>query len=600
MIDANGWIDTSHGFAGPVWVGIEGRQDWVYSRSLRQFLFLPAAHVYSTGGWAYTQNLQALNFSNPNPEHSWHFSTALNNWIFLPKPIEEETDRNSWFFIPLIANSAPVELAPIRIGPHAKADFNETNPEQRYKQAFRISPDDIARFADFDEGIVMSRDENGVTFRSTVTTDTPPAERNRFIRIGYRSGTGLLDFTALAGIAGKIGLDIEGDIDLSETTNGLHVRIKRDSTNVAAFVIHRAGEVANDLLFQPYLNNPSDNAFLEITLPWQGIITLRNIHIYMETEVTGFAGMAERITGGSGSTPANTHTVSNAAEFATALNAVRISDGPSTIYVDGPVTYEDWVAATGNTRREAGIGREVSDLSIVGLGNNALFDGLGIAFQGRNFIIRNVTIRNVLGRDAISINDGRDVIIEHCTLHTEPLTVNFNKDKYDELISVKNNAQNVIVRWNHLYDSHKTILVGSNDGDEALPDRRMIIHHNWFSNSGTRLPLYRGGHAHIYNNYFQNIETAVNARTGSKLVIENNYFENVGRSIGYWYDDINPSGHWQVSGNIFVQSFNDTPTSSTLQIPFEASYFYQLDQAEDIPALVTAHAGAGRPPLPEE
>jgi pectate lyase len=54
------------------------------------------------------------------------------------------------------------------------------------------------------------------------------------------------------------------------------------------------------------------------------------------------------------------------------------------------------------------------------------------------------------------------------------------------------------------------------------------MHHNYFKNCNSRLPLFRGGSAHIFNNYYQDIvETAINSRIGACIQIENNYFSNV-------------------------------------------------------------------------
>ena len=134
-------------------------------------------------------------------------------------------------------------------------------------------------------------------------------------------------------------------------------------------------------------------------------------------------------------------------------------------------------------------------------------------------------------------------MIDHCTLYNEPLDVNKDKNKYDELISIKNDTEYVILSWNHIYNSHKTILIGSNDGEDAQPDRKVIMHHNLIENCNSRLPLFRGGHGHIYNNYYRNCDgSGINCRTGSKILIENNYFENVSGPIGFWFDDVNPGG----------------------------------------------------------
>jgi pectate lyase len=232
-------------------------------------------------------------------------------------------------------------------------------------------------------------------------------------------------------------------------------------------------------------------------------------------------------------------------------------------------------------------------MSIIGVGTSGLFDGVGILVQGENVIIQNLTMRYVLARDAIQVNNGRYVKIDHCTLYNESFDINPDKDKFDELISIKNNASHVIVSWNEIYNSHKTILVGSNDEVDALPDRKVIFHHNWFHDTGSRHPLYRGGHAHVYNNYYQRVHSAIDVRTNAKVLIENNHFEDVRGSIGYSSDY---SGGIEVRGNHYIRVGGTIRTQSTLDIQFAGEYVYTLDPVEAVPDIVRAGAGVGKLP----
>ena len=444
---------------------------------------------------------------------------------------------------------------------------------------------------DVDSSIQVTRGADGITFKNTLTF--PGGAANRYVRIGRYKGTGYMDFEALRNISGYSGVVVHADVDLTSTTNGFYVRMKQGDTEVAAYTRLSAGVLENDMLLEPYLTNQADDAYIEITLPWQGQITIKDIYLYMDSKVRGFDTMEALITGGAGALPENVHTVTNAAEFVAALAAVRAAGAPSIINVAGTVSYEDWVAA-GQNGREASISSSMRDLSIIGVGTQGLLDGVGLAVQGENVIIQNLTVRYVLARDAIQVNNGRYVKIDHCTLYNEPFNINPDKDKFDELISIKNDAMYVIVSWNEIYNTHKTILVGSNDGVDALPDRKVIFHHNWFHDGGSRHPLYRGGYAHVYNNYFEDISSAINVRTNAKMLIENNYFSNVDGAIGYWFDTTNPAGGYEVNNNIFVNVGGDKPTTSTIDIVFDGDYQYTLDAVGDVPAIVTAGAGVGK------
>lgn len=589
VISETGWVYTNDAFLGWIWVGYEGEQEWVYSLGLDTYLYLPAHHVTENGAWAYAINLDELNLDDSlAEEYGWLYADSLGTWIYNPWYAADEA--TGWVYVWNYGDEAgsfrPDEVV---IEATHTANLDEPDLADRFAEAYRLTSADIGLLADYDLQVTMSRGPEGITFTSNALSG------NQFVRIGYHNGAGLLDLTALEGISGKVGIDVHADVDLSQTTNGFYVRLKSGENDAGTNTRLSGGVVETDQLLHSYANNSVEQGYIEVTIPWQGSVTIKDIYLYMESEVTGFADMAERITGGQGATEANTHTVTNAEELSAALTAVRENGGePSIINVAGTITYDDWVEVTGNSARQIQPGSDVENLSIIGVGNDGVFDGIGFEIHGHNTILQNLTIREVLGRDAITVNNGTYVLIDHNTLHNEPFEVNDDKDKFDEVISIKNNAQNVIVSWNHIYDSHKTILVGSNDEEEALPDRKLIMHHNWIERAGSRVPLYRGGHAHIYNNYLHDVDSAVNARTKSKLLIENNYFEDVRRAIGYYFDDVNPSGLWEVHGNIYDGGDVDQPTDSTIDITFEEAYEYELDETEDVPAIVMAGAGAGK------
>lgn len=589
-ISETGWVHTGDEFLGWVWAGTGGDQNWIFSLNLEDYLYLPAHYLTSYGTWAYTREFAKFEAEASPFADGWFESKSLGGWLYA-SPSTSQSARG-WIYLWNTNGMTPLRPADILLSSSHTANFEASSVEETYQDAKRISPAHIARFADYDEDIEMTTGPEGVTF--TNTNRFAGANPNRFIRIGFHNESGYFDLTELENVTGKIGIDVHADVDMTETTNGFYVRVKRDDEEIAAYDRLPGGVLEEDIVLETYMTNYENNGYVEITLPWQASITIKNIYLYMENEIKGFADMEETITGGAGATAENTHTVTNATEFAAALQTAEQDEGaPTIINVDGTITYEDWVDAGQGDEREAQINEAMSNISIIGVGENGVFDGLGMKLQGRNILIQNLTLRYVLGRDALQVNDAQYVMIDHCTLHNEPMEENSDKDKFDELISIKNNAQHVIVSWNHLYDSHKTILVGSNDEVDALPDRRVIFHHNWFQDSGSRHPLFRGGHAHIYNNYYQNIDSGINVRTNSKILIENNYFENMGGAIGYWFDPSNPAGLYELNGNIFDNVDGDKPTESTVDMTFEEDYDYTLDPAEDVPTIIMDGSGAG-------
>ena len=586
-VHEEGWTFGAERFLGWIWVGEETGSGWIYSLAVGDYLYLPENHLSLWGGWAYFPSLAKAGLLDGGSADGWYYATPLKTWTYSPEAVSGA--ERGWAFILNTGTEASRLADRISINTGHTENPEATPPGERYANAFHLDATDILMLSDADPDIVVSQAPGGVTFTSTAFRG------NSYIRIGYREDIGgLLDFNALENLSGTGWAVVRADVGLGNTTNGFYVRMKNATEDVGTSERIPGGANEEDRLLHSYLTNPEEGAFVEVTLPWQGSVTVRGVYLHMQDEVHGFADMDARITGGAGATEAHTWRVSTATELKTAIDAVSGLGEPAIIEIAGTITYADWVAASGSEARQITLGESYQDLSLVGIGDQAVFDGVGFELHGSNIVFHNLTIRYVLARDAITINNATYVRIDHCTLHNEPMEINTDKDKYDELIGIKNAAQHVILSWNHLYNSHKTILVGSNDAVDAIPDRRLIMHHNWLQDCGSRLPLYRGGYAHIYNNYFERVDSAVNVRTNSQILIENNYFKDCGGAIGYWFDTSNPAGRWEVHGNIYDNVGGNKPTTSTTDIRFAGDYTYTLHPASEVPQMVMTSAGAGR------
>lgn len=459
---------------------------------------------------------------------------------------------------------------------------SSTNPTIRYANSLKLNILDMLDAVEWDSGIVR----NGTTFTNTLTT--PGGASNRNIRIGFKNGQGIMNLTALNNSAGEVGVHLDVGIDVSQTTNGMYLALRNDGLAPSGYIsgrYHINWQDYNTLdtiipLYTTMWN--ANKAYIEITLPYNSSINIKNIYLYLETTVYGFGDMHSRITGGTGASSSNTHVVNNASQLATALNAVANANGaPSIIYINGTITHTAWGS------RVINLGKNIRNLSIIGAYNRGVLDGVGITVQGHNVIIENLTIQYVQAGDGVQVNNGTDVWIRHNTF------IDGGRDlpegqRFDEFTSVKNLTQGVIISWNRFLNGNRVLLVGSNDDMDAMPDRKVIFHHNYIENVTQRIPLYRGGHAHVYNNYFKNVNSyAVGARFNSKVRVENNYFDNVKNPIQ------GDGGLYQVSGNTFVNSTGSMPTSSTVTINFQ-NYSYQLDPTNQVPSIVSNGAGAGK------
>ncbi|MFI8287980.1 pectate lyase [Streptomyces sp. ms191] len=319
---------------------------------------------------------------------------------------------------------------------------------------------------------------------------------------------------------------------------------------------------------------------------------------------TGYATQNGGTTGGAGgqTVRATTGTAIHAA-----LCGRASSSTPITIEVEGTVNHANTAKVSGSSCNTAdGVIelKQISNVTIVGVGSGAVFDQLGIHIrESSNIIIQNVTVRNVKksgsptsnGGDAIGMESNvRNVWVDHATLEAS----GGESEGYDGLFDMKDNTQYVTLSYSILRNSGRGGLVGSSETE--LSNGFITYHHNLYENIDSRTPLLRGGIAHIYNNHYVSLnESGINSRAGARAKVDNNYFEDSKDVLGTFYTDA--AGYWQVSGNIFDNVTWSSPgtdnnpagpdpqSNTTVSIP----YAYSLDAASCVPDVVRQTAGAG-------
>lgn len=318
----------------------------------------------------------------------------------------------------------------------------------------------------------------------------------------------------------------------------------------------------------------------------------------------GYATLNGGTTGGAGG---DTVRATTGTQIHQALCNRASSSTPIIIEVEGTINHGNTSKVSGdscNTASDKIELKEISNVTIVGVGGGAVFDQLGIHLRSAsNIIIQNVTVRNVKksgspisnGGDAIGMeSDVHNVWVDHNTL----LASGGESEGYDSLIDMKADTTYVTVSYNILRNSGRGGLVGSSDSD--LGNGPVTFHHNLYENIDSRTPLLRGGTAHIYNNYYVSLnKSGINSRAGAHVRVESNYFQDSKDVLGTFYTDL--AGYWQVSGNIFdnvtwssSSSTNnpagpDPQSNTTVSIP----YSYDLDTASCVPDVVGGTAGAG-------
>jgi pectate lyase len=321
--------------------------------------------------------------------------------------------------------------------------------------------------------------------------------------------------------------------------------------------------------------------------------------------VTGYATQNGGTTGGAGG---QTVRATTGTAIHTALCTRASSSTPIIIQVEGTINHGNTTKVSGsscNTAADVIELKEISNVTIIGVGGGAVFDQLGIHIRdASNIIIQNVTVRNVKksgsplsnGGDAIGMESTvRNIWVDHVNLEAS----GGEAEGFDGLFDMKNNTQYVTLSYSVLRNSGRGGLVGSSESD--LSNGFITYHHNLYENIDSRTPLLRGGVAHIYNNHYVSLnESGINSRAGARAKVDNNYFKNSKDVLGTFYTDA--AGYWQASGNIldnvtWSSPGSDTnpagpsmPSNTTVSIP----YSYSLDGASCVPTIVSQTAGANK------
>ena len=318
---------------------------------------------------------------------------------------------------------------------------------------------------------------------------------------------------------------------------------------------------------------------------------------------TGYASLNGGTTGGAGG---QTVRATTGTQIHEALCNRASSSTPITIEVSGTINHGNTTKVSGdscNTAADKIELKEISNVTIIGVGSGAVFDQLGIHIRdASNIIVQNVVVRNVKksgsptsnGGDAIGMESTvRNVWVDHATLEAS----GGEAEGFDGLFDLKDNTQYVTLSYTILRNSGRGGLIGSSESD--LANGNITFHHNRYENIDSRTPLLRGGIAHIYNSHYVDLhESGINSRAGARARVDNNYFEDSKDVLGTFYTDA--AGFWQVNGNIFDNvtwsvpgdennPAGPNPTSNTsVSIP----YAYSLDGASCVPDIVRQTAGA--------
>lgn len=165
------------------------------------------------------------------------------------------------------------------------------------------------------------------------------------------------------------------------------------------------------------------------------------------------------------------------------------------------------------------------NITFEGVGQDTIFNGLGLRFNGiANCEIRNISFYN-WHDDAIQLQGNEN---SNHWIHNNDIFYGENhggdQAKGDGATDLKDDSRYITYSYNRYWDCGKTSLCGmkSETGDNYIS-----YHHNWFDHSDSRHPRIRTMFVHVYNNYYDgNSKYGVGAANSSSAFVEGNYFRN--------------------------------------------------------------------------
>jgi pectate lyase len=174
----------------------------------------------------------------------------------------------------------------------------------------------------------------------------------------------------------------------------------------------------------------------------------------------------------------------------------------------------------------------------------------------------------------------------------------------DELISMRNGADNVTISWCRMNDNTRgALLRSSGDSDAQWDDvySHATLHHNFWTRSlAWRVPkMANVGHFHIYNDYNQG-DAMIHAINRAQVLVENTIFEpdtSGFRKLATTQDG-QLDGLSKAVGNLLLK--NATLNTKNSSGVFSPPYSYSMDAATTATRdRIIAGAGWQNLPFPE-
>lgn len=253
---------------------------------------------------------------------------------------------------------------------------------------------------------------------------------------------------------------------------------------------------------------------------------------------------------------------------------------PTKSLIEGLTAYDSTEngGSVGDNGRMARIS-DAYNLTIEGIGPDAQMFGWGVHFiantgqdtkygvkMGESFEVRNITFANypedAVGMEGIQEGSTITVPVQRCWIHNNTFLPGYcgkpaesDKAEGDGSCDFKRGMYYTF-SYNYLEGCHKTNLIGSSNSSLQY---NISMHHNWWYNCSSRIPLTRQANVHYYNNYISatpgsTLSYVMSPRANCYIFAENNYFDGCKNIIS------GSGGTVKFFGNTFYACYDDIPT----------------------------------------
>ncbi len=271
-------------------------------------------------------------------------------------------------------------------------------------------------------------------------------------------------------------------------------------------------------------------------------------------------------------------------------------------------------------------------LTIEGIGNDATLNGFGLVLKNcSNVEIRNLGFMNCNSSEGDNCGlqqNNNHIWVHNCDFFYGDAGSDADQAKGDGALDTKTSTF-ITHSYNHFWDSGKCNLQGMKS---ETAENYITYHHNWYDHSDSRHPRIRTCSVHCYNNYFDgNSKYGIGVTMGASCFAENNYFRNCKYPmlISEQGSDVATGGTFSGESGGIIKSFGNIITGGKAFVPYSENnsdfdaydassadekigsgikaksgsavynnfdtssimYSYTPDNADDVPAIVSAKAG---------